>query len=202
MPRPSAPRKRSDCRPSIEARRRSSRPHEQRETLDRAQPLSLLQARDERFDARGIEDGTGAANADAGARQPDVDAAAILRVAEPHDVSFALQPIDRERHRRRGDPHVPREIHDRRRVELVEMIKDARLVAAQQALGLRVADVARVAGEIDARIQCHDGGDGAGDTIIHLFCQNNIYFRKLLQTRRLRLPSNCPTSAAAEACAR
>ena len=69
---------------------------------------------------------------------------------------------------------------------LVEMIEDARLVPAEQPLALRIADVARVAGEIDPRIQGHDRGHRLADLVpYHLLWLNNIYYRKLLQTRKV-----------------
>ena len=67
---------------------------------------------------------------------------------------------------------------------------------------LRIADVARVTGEIDARIEGHHRASGcAYETICaitvfkYLLCQSNIFFCKLLQTQRLQLSSKCPTSA-------
>ena len=45
---------------------------------------------------------------------------------------------------------------DGRRLDLVEMVEDAGLMPAEQALALRIADVAGVAGEVDARIERHD----------------------------------------------
>jgi hypothetical protein len=75
------------------------------------------------------------------------------------------------------------------------MVEDAGLVAAEQPLRLRVADVSGTAGEVDAGIEGHDRGHGFPDgSLFHLIRLNNIVFRKLLQTRKLLLSSNSPIS--------
>jgi hypothetical protein len=112
-----------------------------------------------------------------------VDAPAIFRVAQPDDVALALEAIDGQRHRRGRDAEMRGEICDGGRLELVEMIEDAGLVAAEQALRLRIAYVACVTGEVDARIKRHHRGHRfASSPVIHLFRQNNIIIPKLLQT--------------------
>jgi hypothetical protein len=75
------------------------------------------------------------------------------------------------------------------------MIEDARLMTAEEALALGIPDVTRVTGEVNAGIERHHGGHGFADgSSFHLFRQNNIFFRKLLQTRGLVLSSNSPIS--------
>ena len=74
-------------------------------------------------------------------------------VPQARDVTFALETIQRERHRGRRDPHVPREVVHGRRIDFVEVIEDAGLMAAEQPAGRRIAHVSRVAGEVDARIE-------------------------------------------------
>jgi hypothetical protein len=64
---------------------------------------------------------------------------------------------------------VRREIGERGRLELVQMIENAGLMATEEALGLRIADMAGVAGELDARVQRHDGSHRFADRdLIHL----------------------------------
>ena len=69
--------------------------------------------------------------------QPHVDAPSIGSVAHAHDVALALESIDRQRHRPGRDAHMAREAVQRDRVDLVEVIEDARLVAAEQMAALR-----------------------------------------------------------------
>ena len=70
-------------------------------------------------------------------------------VALPDHVALLLQPIDRERHRPRRDPHVACEVVERHRVDFIEVVEDARLVAAEEPLSLRVPNVAGVAGDAE-----------------------------------------------------
>jgi len=83
-------------------------------------------------------------------------AAPILRVAETDDEAFALEAIHCERHGAGGHAHLSREVGQGDRIDRVEVIEDARLVTAEHPLRLRVPDVARVAGEVDPRVQSHD----------------------------------------------
>ena len=62
-----------------------------------------------------------------------------------------------------GHAHVAGEVHHRGRLDLVQMVEDARLMPAEQPAGLRIADVAGVAGEVDAGIQGHHRGHGFAD---------------------------------------
>ena len=73
----------------------------------------------------------------------------------PDCVALALEPIERQRHRSWGHPHVAREGHHCRRFDFIEMVEDACLVAAEETARGRVSHVPRVAGEVDARIQRH-----------------------------------------------
>src|SRR6185503_9727171 len=70
------------------------RAREEGEAFDGPSALLVGKPRDERLDARRIEDRARLAHAHAGAREPHVHAAAILGVAQPDDVAFALQAID------------------------------------------------------------------------------------------------------------
>jgi hypothetical protein len=91
---------------------------------------------------------------------------------------------------------VSGERHPGGRLDLVEVIEDARLVAAEQPLRLRIANVPGMTREVDSGVEGHDGGHGfANGSLFHLISQNNIFSRKLLQTLRLILSSNCPIRA-------
>ena len=83
---------------------------------------------------------------------------AILRILQADDVALALETIDRNRHRRGGHAHVRGEVHHRRRLDFIEMVEDAGLVAAEQALRVRIADVPRVTRKVDAWIERHHRG--------------------------------------------
>ncbi len=51
---------------------------------------------------------------------------------------------------------MAREVVHRRRIDLVEVIQNAGLVAAEEAVRFRVANVPRVTREIDARVERHE----------------------------------------------
>ena len=87
------------------------------------------------------------------------------------DVALALQAVDGQRHRRDGDAHVPGEVGHRHRVDLVEMVEDARLVRADVVAGLRVRHVPRVAGEVDPRVGVEDLAD-VTDRVLYFALSN------------------------------
>ena len=64
---------------------------------------------------------------------------------------------------RRRHSHVARKIVDRRRIDLVEVVEDAGLMAAEQPVRARIANMPRVTGEIDARIERHHLACGVGN---------------------------------------
>src|SRR5204863_4953323 len=93
-------------------------------------------------------------------RQSDVYAAAIRRISSAGDVTLPFESIDPERHRCGRDTHMAGEVVDGGRIDLVEMVEDARLMAAYQPLRIGITDVPRMAGEVDLRIQRQDLSHG------------------------------------------
>lgn len=121
--------------------------------MNRCVPFVVGQSREQRFDPRRVEHGCRLTNAHTGRCQSNVHPTTIRSVAGADDVALAFQSIDRQRHRCRRHSHVPRKIVHGRGIEFIEMVEDARLVTAEKPLRLGIADVPRVTGEIDLRIE-------------------------------------------------
>lgn len=154
---------------------------QKRQAADRRVALFPGEPRQEFLDTRRVEDRCCFADADARGGQSDVHAPTIRVVPQTRDVTFALETIERQRHRCRHHPHVPREVVHSRRIEFVQVIEDARLVAAEQATGDRIANVSGVAGEVDAGVERQDlsrcfGNPNHLARVIDsvLFCQTKI----------------------------
>jgi len=78
------------------------------QTSDRGFAFERRQPAHERLDARRLQKPDArVANANAAVVNPHVDAAPVCGRPGSHDVSLALQPIERERHRGRHHPHMP-----------------------------------------------------------------------------------------------
>ncbi len=80
-------------------------------------------------------------------------ASPIHSVARTGDVSFPFEPIQSERHRRRRDTHMPRQLVHCGRIDFIEVVEDARLVTAEKPSRFLVQYVTGMAGEIDSRVK-------------------------------------------------
>ena len=135
--------------------------------MDRGGAFFTGQSREKRLHTRWIENARRLTHANACRRESKLHPTAVARVTLPQHVSLPLQPIDRERHRRRRHPHVAREIVERHRIGFIEMVEDARLMAAEQPLSLGIPDVAGMAGEINSRVEREDLACLDGDVVCH-----------------------------------
>ncbi len=162
------------------------RARQEREAAQRFRAVLWSELCQHLFDANRIQHRLRLAEAHPRRCDAQQHAAAIRRVALAAHELLPLEPIDRERHRRHGDAHVIGEIRHRHRVDFVEVVEDARLVRADVVAGGRVADVPRVAREVDSRI----GVEQRMDVTIAYFtllCQTKIsYHEKGGRGRRLR----------------
>jgi hypothetical protein len=126
------------------------------------------------FHAHRVEHRLRFAQPDAGGRDPQQNAPPVARIAIAPDVCAPLQAIDGQRHRGHRDAHVPGQVGDGHRVDLVEVIEDAGLMRADRVAADRVGHVPRVAREVDP---------GVG--VEHLPDVTIAYFTLLCQTKLL-----------------
>jgi hypothetical protein len=145
------------------------KPGESSRTLTRRDALQ------QRPHALGFQDRTCALDALSGLRQSQLGASSIDFTAGTRDIARRFEPIDGNRHGRRGNPHVAGELAKCRWLDGVQVIEDARLVRAQEPLRLWVAYVPSMTSEVDPRVRGEQGLNvateiGHAATLIEIVC--------------------------------
>ena len=142
------------------------RAREQFESTQRVATFGRVEAREHAFHALRFEHCLLIANSSARSGEPKRDAATVVWIGTAGDVAVAFQAIDGQGHGGCGHAHMAGEIVERGGLELVEMVEHAGLVRANDLALFVVTDVARMAGEKDARVIVHHLAHGVHGRIV------------------------------------
>ena len=121
-------------------------------------------------------------------RQPAT--APVGAISDTAYVPIGLESVDRQRHRRGRNTHMGRQLGQRSRFGLAQVVQDAHLMRAKRFAGLRVTHMTCVTSEIDARVVVEDGiriGAIHDDPIIAtFFVQPNLWREQVCKMPFLR----------------
>ena len=136
---------------------------EQLEPVQRGAAIAVAELVEHVLDERGLEHRVCRADADAGVGESELDFAAVDGIEHARDVALLDKLADGNRHRGRRDAQVVGEIAQHHGPFGVEVVHDADLPRAHADAAFWIADVAAVAGEIDAGVIAEDAGDVIGE---------------------------------------
>ena len=151
------------------------------------------------FDQRRLEHGVRGADAHAGVGEAELDFPPIDWVEYTRDIALLHESPDGNRHRCGGDAHVIGEIAEHHWLLGVEMVENADLMGADVRSGGGIADMAPMAGEIDAGVVAKHGGDVGAQAhtasigkIVSFVNTNNLSELQNGRFRRSGLPTGRP----------
>jgi len=130
--------------------------------MQRRVAITSAELREHLFDECRLENRVGGADADASGGQAELHFPAVDGIEHARDVTLLHELADGDRHRGRRDAEMVREVAEHHRPLGVEVVHDADLACADADAAFGIADVASVAGKVNAGVIAKDAGDVVG----------------------------------------